>query len=67
VLNPPPRPREHAVLARGVESVERKLRSQFRDEVPLGSILEIHGGHHWIFVSHRDEVIGAMRKFLFAS
>jgi pimeloyl-ACP methyl ester carboxylesterase len=48
----------------GVESVERKLRLQFRDEVPLGSILEIHGGHHWIFVSHRDEVVGAMRKFL---
>lgn len=48
----------------GVESVERKLRAQFRDEVPLGSILEIHGGHHWIFVSHRDEVISAMRKFL---
>ena len=50
----------------GVESVERKLRLQFRDEVALGSILEIHGGHHWIFVSHRDEVVGAMRKFLLA-
>jgi hypothetical protein len=54
-------------IIRGVESVERKLRLQFRDEVPLGSILEIHGGHHWIFVSHRDEVIGAMRKFLLPS
>ena len=51
-------------IINGVESVERKLRLQFRDEVPLGSILEIHGGHHWIFVSHRDEVISAMRKFL---
>jgi len=54
-------------IINGVESVERKLRSQFRDEVPLGSILEIHGGHHWIFVSHRDEVISAMRKFLLSS
>ena len=53
-------------IINAVESVERKLRFQFRDEVPLGSILEIHGGHHWIFVSHRDEVIGAMRKFLLA-
>jgi non-heme chloroperoxidase len=59
---------EHAAaqqdLIRGVESVERKLRSQFRDEVPHGSVLEIHGGHHWIFVSHRDDVISAVRRFL---
>jgi pimeloyl-ACP methyl ester carboxylesterase len=54
-------------LIRGIESVERKLRLQFRDEVPLGSILEIHGGHHWIFVSHRDEVVSAVRKFLLTS
>ena len=51
-------------LIRGIESVERKLRSQFREEVALGSVVEIHGGHHWIFVSHRDEVINAMRRFL---
>ena len=51
-------------LLRGTEFVERKLRSKFRDEVPHGFVLEIHGGHHWIFVSHRDEVIAAVRRFL---
>ena len=54
-------------IIRGVESVERKLRSQFRDEVQHGYVLEIHGGHHWIFVSHRDEVIAAVRRFLQSS
>ena len=51
-------------LIRGTEFVERKLRSQFRDEVPHGFVLEIHGGHHWIFVSHRDQVLSAVRRFL---
>jgi non-heme chloroperoxidase len=51
-------------LVRGTESVERKLRSQFRDEVPHGFILEIHGAHHWIFVSNRDQVLAAVRRFL---
>jgi pimeloyl-ACP methyl ester carboxylesterase len=51
-------------LIRGTEFVEKKLRSQFRDEVQHGFVLEIHGGHHWIFVSHRDEVIAAVRRFL---
>ena len=51
-------------LIRGTESVERKIRSQFRDEVAHGYVLEIHGGHHWIFVSHRDQVVSAVRRFL---
>ena len=51
-------------MIRGVESVEKKLRDQFRTQVPKGQVLEIRGGHHWIFVSHRDEVIAAMKKFL---
>jgi hypothetical protein len=29
-----------------------------------GEVLEIHGAHHWIFVSHRDEVASAVRRFL---
>ena len=60
--------REHAAglqeLIRGTESVEKKLRAQFRREVAHGGVLEIHGGHHWIFVSHRDEVLAATRRFL---
>jgi pimeloyl-ACP methyl ester carboxylesterase len=50
----------------GNEIAMRKLRAQFRNEVAQGSVLEIHGGHHWIFVSHRDEVLAAVRRFLLA-
>ena len=51
-------------LIRGTEFVEKKLRDQFRTQVPRGEVLEIHGGHHWIFVSHRDSVIAAVKQFL---
>jgi non-heme chloroperoxidase len=63
--------REHAAnqqeILRVVESVEKKLRARFREETAHGSVLEIHGGHHWIFVSHRDQVIAAVRRFLLVS
>ena len=51
-------------MIRGAESVEKKLREQFRSQVSKGQVVEIRGAHHWIFVSHRDAVIAAMRKFL---
>jgi pimeloyl-ACP methyl ester carboxylesterase len=51
-------------LIRGTEFVEKKLRDQFKTQVPKAEVLEIHGGHHWIFVSHRDQVIAAVRRFL---
>ena len=51
-------------VIRGTEFVERKLRSQFRDQVRRGTVVEIHGGHHWIFVSHREQVVAAVRRFL---
>jgi non-heme chloroperoxidase len=51
-------------MIKGTEFFERKLRAQFRNEVAHGFVLEIHGGHHWIFVSHRDEVLAAVRRFL---
>jgi len=51
-------------VIRGTEFAERKLRSQFRDEVRRGAVVEIHGGHHWIFVSHREQVVAAVRRFL---
>ncbi len=50
----------------GNEITMRKLRAQFQREVPHGTVLEIHGGHHWIFVSNRDEVLAAVRRFLLA-
>jgi len=60
--------REHAVglqqMIRGNEQAERPSRVQFKKEMGHGTVLEIHGGHHWIFVSNRDEVVGAIRKFL---
>jgi pimeloyl-ACP methyl ester carboxylesterase len=31
---------------------------------PRGEALTISGGHHWIFVSHRDRVLAAVREFL---
>jgi non-heme chloroperoxidase len=60
--------REHArglkELVDGVETAAKKIRHQFKTQVAKGEVLEIHGGHHWIFVSHRDQVIAATRKFL---
>jgi pimeloyl-ACP methyl ester carboxylesterase len=51
-------------VIRATEFVERKLRDQFKSQVVKGEVLEIHGAHHWIFVSHRDQVIAAVRRFL---
>jgi pimeloyl-ACP methyl ester carboxylesterase len=31
---------------------------------PHGEVLVVHGGHHWVFVSHREEVLRAVRAFL---
>jgi pimeloyl-ACP methyl ester carboxylesterase len=60
--------REHAAglaeLVRGTEYVERSIRAEFRREVPNNEVIEIHGAHHWIFVSNRDEVLRAVRGFL---
>jgi non-heme chloroperoxidase len=31
---------------------------------PRGEALVVHGGHHWVFVSHREQVLKAVREFL---
>lgn len=31
---------------------------------PRSEALVISGGHHWVFVSHRDQVLNAVREFL---
>jgi pimeloyl-ACP methyl ester carboxylesterase len=31
---------------------------------PRGEALIVHGGHHWVFVSHREQVLKAVRAFL---
>ena len=33
-------------------------------QAPHGKVLVVHGGHHWVFVSHRAIVIAAVRDFL---
>lgn len=49
---------------RGGEFVDRRLRSKFKNQVSRAEVVEIHGAHHWIFVSNADEVVSAMRRFL---
>jgi pimeloyl-ACP methyl ester carboxylesterase len=60
--------REHAAawqdVIRGLGRVDRSSREQFRREVERGTVLEIHGAHHWVFVSNREEVLAAVRRFL---
>jgi pimeloyl-ACP methyl ester carboxylesterase len=60
--------REHAAawqeVIRGLDRVDRSSREQFRREVEHGTVLEIHGAHHWVFVSNREEVLAAVRRFL---
>jgi pimeloyl-ACP methyl ester carboxylesterase len=40
------------------------LRAEFKSQVANSTVIELHGAHHWIFVSHRDEVLKAARRFL---
>ena len=49
---------------RGNEFVDRKLRSKFKNQVARAEVVELHGAHHWIFVSNADDVANAMRRFL---
>jgi len=51
-------------LVRGLERVNKPLRAQFKSQVARSQVIEIHGAHHWIFVSNRDTVVSAMRRFL---
>lgn len=39
-------------------------REKFRRDVKRATVLEIRGGHHWIFLSHAERVARAMRDFL---
>ena len=40
------------------------LRAEFKSQVANSQVIEIHGAHHWIFVSNRDQVLRAIRTFL---
>jgi pimeloyl-ACP methyl ester carboxylesterase len=44
--------------------IYRAARDQFRRSARGGRVLEVRGGHHWIFLSHADQVARAMRDFL---
>jgi len=39
-------------------------RAQFRSHVSHGGVVEVHGAHHWLFVSNADEVARAILRFL---
>ena len=51
-------------LVRGAGVAMAQSRAEFRTRVAHASVLEIHGAHHWVFVSHRDQVLAAIREFL---
>lgn len=51
-------------LVRGLGVAMAQSRAEFKGRVPHANVLEIHGAHHWIFVSHRDQVLAAVRDFL---
>jgi pimeloyl-ACP methyl ester carboxylesterase len=46
------------------DEVYALLRQEFRDDVANNQVLELHGAHHWIFISNRAQCLAAIRKFL---
>jgi len=42
----------------------REERARFRREVADARVVELHGAHHYLFMSHEAEVIREMRAFL---
>jgi pimeloyl-ACP methyl ester carboxylesterase len=39
-------------------------REQYRQNAPSSHVAEIHNASHWVFLSHRDQTLNAMRTFL---
>jgi pimeloyl-ACP methyl ester carboxylesterase len=39
-------------------------RHEFRSRVAHSGVVELHGAHHWLFVSNADEVARSIRRFL---
>jgi pimeloyl-ACP methyl ester carboxylesterase len=50
----------------GDDDLYAKLRAEFKARTPNAQVLEIRGAHHWLFVSHRGQVLAATRRFLLA-
>lgn len=44
----------------------RAAREQFQREVKQGRVIELHGAHHYVFISNADEVARELRAFLVA-
>jgi pimeloyl-ACP methyl ester carboxylesterase len=44
----------------------RAAREQFQREVKQGRVIELHGAHHYVFISNATEVAHEMRAFLIA-
>jgi pimeloyl-ACP methyl ester carboxylesterase len=54
-----------AMIDRGLP-VERFAQEHFGRAAPGNHVVVVHGGHHWVFVSHEPVVERAMRAFLAA-
>jgi hypothetical protein len=44
----------------------RAARDQFQREVKQARVIELHGAHHYVFISNGTEVAREMREFLLA-
>lgn len=47
-----------------LEAWATRERARFTAGIPGGELLELHGANHYVFDSHRAEVVRAMRAFL---
>lgn len=52
---------------RVLDAALRVDRMQYQQEAPASQVVEIHNASHWVFLSHRDETLSAVRKFLAAT
>lgn len=51
-------------LVRGAAIAMAQSRAEFTSRVARATVVEIHGAHHWVFVSNGDQVLAAIRGFL---
>ena len=50
----------------GDDDLYARLRAEFKSRTPNGQLLDIRVANHWIFVSHRSQVLAATLLFLLA-
>ncbi len=55
---------DYALLRSYVAPIQQAERARFAQEARLGKVVEMHGAHHWVFVSNQADVVREMRAFL---